>query len=67
MSKVTNDDWDFEVSLTTKKRQLQEKQQQLNNLRDAVATTQREIDILTGMVRGMEEVGNNVEIETDGK
>lgn len=66
MSKVTNDEWDFEVSLSTKKKQLQEKQQQLNNLREAVATTQREIDILTGMVRGMEEVGNNVEIETDG-
>jgi len=67
MSSVKNDEWDFEVSLSTKKKQLQEKQQQLNNLRDAVATTQREIDILTGMIRGMEEVGNNVEIETDGK
>lgn len=67
MSSVKTDEWDFEVSLNTKKKQLQEKQQQLNNLRDAVATTQREIDILTGMIRGMEEVGNNVEIETDGK
>jgi len=60
------DAWDFDVSLTNKKKQLQEKTTQLQNLRDAVATTQREIDILTGMIRGMEEVGENA-AETDGK
>lgn len=61
-----NDGWDFEVSLNTKRKQLQEKQQQLVNLREAAATTQREIDILTGMIRGMEEVGHNAS-EPDGQ
>lgn len=54
--------WDFDVSLDNKKKQLQEKQQQLQNLQNAVAMTQREIDILTGMIRGMEEVTANADV-----
>ena len=59
--------WNIDAALNQYKTQLQQKEQQLINLRNAINQTQREIDILTGYVRGMEEVKANDEYdETDG-
>lgn len=59
-------DWDLDTALKKYVTQLQSKEQQMVNLRNAINQTQREIDILTGYVRGLEEVKANVD-EADGE
>lgn len=59
-------DWDLDTALKKYVAQLQSKEQQMVNLRNAINQTQREIDILTGYVRGLEEVKANVD-EADGE
>lgn len=58
--------WTMDNALDQYKAQLQTKEQHMVNLKNAINQTQREIDILTGYVRGMEEVKANAD-ETDGE
>jgi outer membrane protein TolC len=59
-------DWDLDTALNQYKTQLANKEQQLVNLKNAINQTQREIDILTGYVGGLQEVKANVD-EADGE